>query len=228
MKTFLQTSAIAVALLTGAFSVQSCMPLTPSGSCVDSCSKDSDCGLGEYCLSGECQRKHTFCATPAISMNDRGESDSCAGFACDSATGKCITEAWTSDDCQGGWAPNGSGQCIPAGCAGPDGSYTSACSPGVAPAYTMDCAQDCSTDAECGSGKMCHDQKCVQKDTYCSDQTKSVSPGALGTDGNYTRSYQDCGSYRCEPVSGQCRTRCRVSDDCGAGLNCYVETGRCG
>ncbi|MDQ3160043.1 MAG: hypothetical protein M3Q51_03355 [Pseudomonadota bacterium] len=46
---------------------------------------------------------------------------------------------------------------------------------------------------------------------YCSAETTSKNTAGASS---------DCGRYDCEPVTGQCRTQCNVSDQCGTGYGC--------
>lgn len=46
---------------------------------------------------------------------------------------------------------------------------------------------------------------------YCSAET---------TSNNTAGASSDCGRYLCEPVTGQCRTQCTTSDQCGGAYRC--------
>ncbi len=46
---------------------------------------------------------------------------------------------------------------------------------------------------------------------YCSAETTSKNTAGASS---------DCGRYVCEPVTGQCRTQCTTSDQCGGAYRC--------
>ncbi|HET9551984.1 MAG TPA: hypothetical protein VFP50_03370 [Anaeromyxobacteraceae bacterium] len=195
------------------------------------CSTDADCGYGKYCGAGSCQRYTWFCATPSVSMNDRGEWRDCGVYACDTSTGRCPSSSNSTLDCANGalWDA---------------GSYTCVCPVGTPcgasdapPAYDLSGYRTCSVDADCAAAEMCWRSPwvlsprpiCVSRNDACGfDATGAVSvaPSAtLDAGGNLVRTTTSCGAYQCDPVSGQCLDYCVGTGDCQGSNACWLCVG---
>jgi hypothetical protein len=83
------------------------------------------------------------------------------------------------------------------------------------------CGKTCA--AGCGANEVCSSGYCFYAPNYCtgSSTTRAFVPAA----GTYVES--SCGTYVCNPVNGECVTRCLTSDDCRPGATCDTITRAC-
>jgi len=100
--------------------------------------------------------------------------------------------------------------------------------------YDLSGYRTCTRDADCGASEMCWRDpqqqvpvpRCVSRNNYCGFDAygaASISPGTpLDAGGSLSRTSTSCGSYGCEPVSGDCLTYCLTSNDCQAGSSCLL------
>lgn len=82
------------------------------GACRPGCAKDADCGAGKMCWEGHCASQGQYCefalgewtsVNPFTPLDAGGnlqrDRTPCGTFACDLATGLCLTECQVQDDC---------------------------------------------------------------------------------------------------------------------------------
>ncbi len=100
----------------------------------------------------------------------------------------------------------------------------------------------CSTDADCGTGKMCHPllKSCLATctgsvDCPSSAKTCATFAGAAASDGGalaFCQCSTDalCGASQvCQDTSSKiCTAKCAADADCGTGVKCNTTTGKCG
>ncbi len=215
--------------------------IDPSLCASKTCTQDPDCGSGMFCANRECHKLAHFCATSGasnaltVSANDRGETTDCTPYTCDGSTGRCLREAADSSECAPTWnwaTPRYCAHVVTGGIStylsysGGDGPLTQGSQ------AQPQCAVECTADSACGVG-MCWNNRCVSRNNYCefnsaTKQWQSIEvSGALGCDGNYARSAQRCGTFACNPSSGECYESCFNSSECVGGLSCHIAEFTC-
>jgi hypothetical protein len=180
-----------------------------------SCATDAGCpGSGQVCLVGQCVQKSFFCLDATTEANAKGDRRSCYGRRCVTATGSCIEAPLSSDDCYPGYAWL-DGQCVPTA------NVPAVPLPPFVEAPGAVCGKACG--AGCGAKEVCSSGYCFYAPTYCSgtSTTRAFVPAA----GTYVES--SCGNYLCNPVNGECLTRCLTADDCRPGTSCDPDTKTC-
>ncbi len=96
---------------------------------------------------------------------------------------------------------------------------TTSCGAYACESNKKNCLATCNSISDCAPGFICNPQNhtCLIMTYSCSPDQHSV----LASDG----AIFDCNGFRCS--AGQCRTTCKVTDDCIDGMNCKTDTGQC-
>jgi hypothetical protein len=169
------------------------------------CSKDEDCGEGEYC------NDFNYCAPGAqpecVTALDCPQAFVCVDSAC--AQVPCEDETVV---CPG--EVEGQTFCAPPGVDAAD-LESKFCSP-VA----------CETDEECGEGMVCNEFKsCVAGVIDTEDIVEEDVPVVVeGEACSPCNSDSDCSDYKCYPLGGGtfCFGNCETHDECPTGWMCYA------
>lgn len=223
----MQTFILALLTLFPAFAWSQQIPVHDV--CTRTCAIHADCGVGGLCDQGRCLYQRQFCFNERWSVNERGETSNCDGYACADSTGLCLREAQSSLDCLSGFVFDGQSNCVPSvqcNLADPvcqslyerwkkaRADYEEHTPEPHLPALTC---QPCSDSITCGAGKMCWQDRCENQGSYCSiksqDEAISIAPSGEVT---------ACGAYACEKVTGQCFRNCLKNSDCRNGKVCMV------
>lgn len=180
--------------------------------CARPCSFDYDCGTGEQCLpAGYCGPANDV-ETPCEQDEDCG-----SGMICEDNI--CIDGCLSDEDCSGDLICNCNFRCT---------------EPGTGCGVRV-----CTTDAECGAGRICLESdsgsmqvcayECDMADPVCPrgkvcDDSVCVDDPVGGTECEGMNSHcddlQHCTEFSCQCVNGYCYSLCESSADCDFGEIC--------
>jgi len=170
------------------------------------CTNSSECGSAFICIDGVCVDRSGFQQT----------GDPNCGNAVDTG------------------GSYGSGGCIDSGCVNPDPECPSGiiiCRPNDEGVVSCECAANCNGDAECGSGRICVDGRCIPAECSvitalndCGLHFECIDgrcfPDLILCDGDNPCPY----GYSC--VNGVCwpdPVDCEVDNDCELGYDCVDD-----
>lgn len=145
------------------------------------------------------------CASGTCDGND---TTKCAGLV--GAEVVCAAAACSNGGLVNASRCDGTGACA--------AGTTSSCG-GFACASATACKDSCASDADCLSGYYCGGGKCAARTRSCTADGLSSVEAATGQ-------ARSCAPFACDPVSGDCRTRCESESDCELGLRCN-SSGEC-
>lgn len=82
-----------------------------STGCLESCTSEADCATGYRCVSGSCKQIVATCTNSETSQPPAGAARACAPYACDSATGLCLSACRSTADCASSFVCNSEQVC---------------------------------------------------------------------------------------------------------------------
>lgn len=190
------------------------------GECESTCTKNSDCGDGEFCHfdfatcggEGTCESINETCDplySPVCGCNGQTFANACFANAFGMSiayNGICEAICINDSDCADGEFCSATGECLSA---------------------------DCTNDADCGFGRACvsapgecgNEGTCTRTPELC----PAVYDPVCGCDGN---TYSNTCFALAEGVSwshaGECQSGCTSDSQCGANEACVFPAGTCG
>ncbi|MGZ3453494.1 MAG: Kelch repeat-containing protein [Polyangiales bacterium] len=193
-----------------------------SGHCVDKICCDSACtGNCEACdVAGKVGTCSAVSGAPhgAKPACMAGGADVCLTRTCNGVVRDTCSFVGNDTTCAAGKCEGATSAVSTSTCDGKGGCTTPvSVSCGDFQCRSGSCLTTCTSNDDCKSGSFCTGGVC-RSASKCSDDRSS----SIGEGGSHA-----CAPNLCDPATGQCIDKCRVSDDCPQGSACDVTSGQC-